>query len=129
MLAVDPARYLPSAAAALDDDDLDEIAALVLGESRLPAALAVLRRAIDGCPSPRRRRMLLLAVALLRSDEALELLFGYVARASEATAVHAVEALAVHRHSPAVAERLRALATRSRKVKATIARIFDRDDG
>lgn len=101
--------YLPVVAAALRDASapVAEAAALALGESRLREALPILKEALDGARRDSERRSLLTAIALLRSDEAIDLLVSLVEKAPEAAAATALAALALHRHDPRIAERVR----------------------
>lgn len=106
LLRVDARRYLPVVAAALSgkSEPIAEAAALALGESRLREALPLLKEALDRASGEHQRHSVLTAVALLRSDEAVELLLSLVEKAAEAQAVAALAALALHRHDPRIAE-------------------------
>ncbi len=107
LLRIDPRRYLPVVSGALHGgvDATAEAAALALGESRLPEALPILKQALDAAFAPGERRSFLVAIAILRTDAAIDLLFALVAEAPEAQAAAALEALALHRHDPRIAER------------------------
>jgi HEAT repeat protein len=109
LLRLDARPYLPVVAAALrhESEPVAEAAALALGESRLREALPILKDALDGARGERERRSLLTAISLLRSDEAIELLVSLVEKRPEAEAAAALEALALHRHDPKIAERTR----------------------
>jgi HEAT repeat protein len=109
LLRLDPRRYLAVVAAALEGEmeAVGEAAALALGESRLREALPILERALAGAEGARDRRNVLMAIALLRSDEAIALLVSLVEKAPEAQAAAALGALALHRHDPKIAERAR----------------------
>ncbi len=52
---------------------------------------------------------LLLGIALLRSDEALDFLTDMVSRSPEPQAAEALSALALHRHDDALVARVRAI--------------------
>lgn len=95
------ARFLDSA-----DEALAEAAALALGGSRLKSAFAVLRAASERLVGPS-RRVLLLAIALLRDDEAWRWLLDLVANDSIAAATDAIHALAAFRHDAELCARLR----------------------
>jgi HEAT repeat protein len=112
LLRLDARRYLPVAAAALraGGPGADAVA-LALGESRLREAFPVLKDALLGPVGVREQGTLLMAIALLRSDEAIDLLVSRVAEAKEAEAVAALAALALHRHDPKIAARARDAAT------------------
>jgi len=120
LLRIDPRRYLPVVTTALAPEDtspknpeppkppaeeIAEAAALALGESRLPEAFAILKKALDGeACAP---RSVLMAIALLRSDEALALLFGVLEDGPEGQAAAALAALALHRHDEKIVARAR----------------------
>jgi hypothetical protein len=113
-----PARSLEFAAEWLDDDARGETAALALGESRLEGAFPVLARWIEGAPG--RARVGSLALALMRSDAANDLLVERIRVGSVTDAVAAIRALATFKDS--TAERVRAAASkrREREVKAAL---------
>lgn len=108
LLRLSPQRYLPVVAAVLrgDDEARAEAAALALGESRLREALPLLEEALGGA-GPRGQQSVIMAIALLRSDEANARLLALVEKGPEKQAAAAIDALALHRHDPAVAERVR----------------------
>jgi HEAT repeat protein len=110
LLRLDVDRYLPTVAKYLGDDDarLVELAALALGESHAAPAFPALRDALDTVPRSAVATVLL-ALALLRRDEGTTHLLETVERATPAVAALAVEALALHKHDEAVAERVRSL--------------------
>ena len=128
LLRLDPRRYLPMVAAALraGEGAGAEAAALSLGESRLPEALPILREALGSAVAPDRRKSLLIAIAISRSDEAIDLLTKLVAEGPEGQAAAALEALALHRHDPRIAERAEkaALSRGSAKVLAALREHF-----
>jgi HEAT repeat protein len=128
LLRLDPRRYLPVVARALRGGEgaPTEAAALALGESRLPEALPVLRGALASAAAPAARRSLLVAIAISRSDEAIDLLVKLVTDGPEAHAAAALEALALHRHDTRVAERATsaALSRGSKKIEAALREHF-----
>jgi HEAT repeat protein len=109
-----PSRYLRLASEYLDGDDLDvaEIAALALGEWRDPSALPLLRRALEGRRAGRFTASVLVAIAMLRTDDAPEHLLLVLEGAAEPIAKQALDALAVHAHVPRVAMRVREIVER-----------------
>jgi len=111
LLAVNP-DALPLVAGFLGDEDtaLAEQAALAIGESRLDGAFEALSAFVAAEPLRDRRKVALVAIALLRRDVALDYLLGHVAGSDVATAKAAVEALAIYRHDPRVRERVIAAA-------------------
>jgi hypothetical protein len=97
------ARFLDDA-----DETICELAALALGESRVPAALGYLQAAWDGVlPSAAFRRALIRAAAMHRSDDAFAWLLTLLADADARMAEHIVEVLAIYRHNESLAERVR----------------------
>jgi HEAT repeat protein len=113
LLEVAPDTAPAFAAACLDDPDpiVAELAALALGESRLDAAVALLRARWEATPFRRPRdRMLLRAAVLARSDAAFDWLLGLVADADGATAAFVVTEMAVYRGNAALRARLHAAA-------------------
>lgn len=105
------------------DDALAEAAALALGGSRLKPAFAVLRDASESLVGGASRRVRLLAIALLRDDEAWTWLLAIVEDESIAAATDAIHALAAFRHDTELCTRLRAAI--ARRGDATLARIAD----
>ncbi len=96
------------------DAAIAEAAALALGDSRLQEALPALREAAERPGNRDLRRTLLLAIALLRREPAIDYLLGRVADADAQTAADAAAALDMYRQDAVLQERLRrALAGRS----------------
>lgn len=114
LLRVDPDGSLAFVARRLEcaSAEVAELAALALGESQAPGAFAVLRGWFEGASSRDTRRIALVAIAFLRSDESLAFLLGLVADAALAAARHAIEALGVHRGRADVRERALAAVAR-----------------
>jgi HEAT repeat protein len=120
--AVEP--FLDSA-----DQDLRESAALAIGESRLPAAFEALRKRWEKQIVHRFGDPLLLAIALTRQPEALELLLSVVAKADEKAAADAVGAMSMYRGDDAVRSKIRAAAReRGGEVLAAFDEHFSADD-
>jgi HEAT repeat protein len=94
------------------DEALAEQAAVALGESRQAAAFPILREELERAAQASRRRVLLTALMLLRSDEAQDFVLGQLADAPPATAMLAVDALAIFQHDPALRARMLELARR-----------------
>jgi HEAT repeat protein len=109
LLRLAPAASLPLVARFLDDDDpqVQELAAIALGSSRLPSAFDVLRDWWQRSASPDRRRTALTAIAMLRHDQPIDFLLSLVGEAIGPTARDAITALALYRHDPALVERVR----------------------
>jgi HEAT repeat protein len=89
------------------DEAVAEAAALALGDSRLESAFAVLREAYPATTSRALRRTLLLAIALLRRESALDYLLDLARNAEAAASADAVAALAMYEQDPKLQERLR----------------------
>jgi HEAT repeat protein len=106
-----PTTALPFVASFLDTPDLRDLAALALGESRHPAALALLKEKIDATLIADHRAPYLTAIGLLRLQSAVNYLLEQIESADAHTAALAVAALKPHRHDDRVAQRVRALAT------------------
>ena len=87
-------------------DEIRERAALALGESRLAAAFPILREAWVGTAQASRRRTLLLSIAMLRLDEAVEFLISRVAEDREAAAGDALAALGLYGRDETVRRRV-----------------------
>jgi hypothetical protein len=111
LLSAAPEESLEFVAGFLDSNDanLQELAALSLGESRVPEALDCLQ-STWGEPVLIRpfHRILLRAVALHRSDVALGWLVSMIEQSSPATAAEALSALSVYTHNSALSERIKA---------------------
>jgi HEAT repeat protein len=114
------AQYLRS-----DSDEVRERAALALGESRLAAAFPVLREAWEQTAQAERRRVLLLSMAMVRLDEAVEFLMGRVAEDREPAAADALAALALYGRDEAVRKRVEELV--ARRASAGLREAFERE--
>ena len=113
-------RSLAFVAELLDARDaaLREVAAIALGESRLPAAFEPLRAATERAALPEERRSLLLGLSLLRSEQAHAFLLASIGDDPEPVARLAIEALAVFRHDEALRDQVLARAARSAMLAA-----------
>ena len=87
-------------------EEIRERAALALGESHLAAAFPVLREAWVETAQAARRRTLLLSIAMLRLDEAVEFLMVRLAEDREAAAGDALAALAPYGRDQSVRKRV-----------------------
>ncbi len=88
------------------DEPMREIAAMALGESRRDDALDELFRALDDEVLSPRRALLLRAVAMHRSDRALEKLLAIIAAGARPDAEAAIEALAFRALEPGLHDRV-----------------------
>jgi HEAT repeat protein len=115
LLALDPSGGMEFAAGFLQRErpEVAEAAALALGGSRVKAALPVLTAWWERAFDPTLRQNALLAIAMLKHDEALQYLLAHVAEAAPMHARHAVQALALYRHDARLRARVeQALAAR-----------------
>lgn len=110
MMKCNPERSLPFVARFLEHKSLDvaESAALAIGSSREPEAFEILKRHYEAHITPERRDILLLPIALIRSDNALNFLLGVVREAHAATTERALKALAIFRAEEAARNAIRA---------------------
>jgi HEAT repeat protein len=90
-----------------DDPEVAEAAALALGESRLKGALAILKDAWQQTFSAQLQSTLLVAMALLRQDEAIAFLLSLIAGEKMRSARAAISALATFRHDESLVEQVR----------------------
>lgn len=112
MLRIAPDGSTPFVGRFLDGDDrvLAESAALALGESRAPAALAALRSWWNRVHDPDLARTALVAIAMQRSDDAIEWLLELVGREPGPVARDAISAFEMYRGEEAMARRVRDVA-------------------
>jgi hypothetical protein len=108
LLQLEPRESLDFVAGYLDaaDPDVCEAAALALGESKAEAALGVLKAHFQRSPSPELRKVILLAIALMRREEALDFLVSLVAEGGQPTAAAAIAALATYRQDERIRRRV-----------------------
>ena len=109
LLRLDPEPCAAFVGGFLDspDGDLRESAALALGESRLPEALAELRRCWDAAPYKDTATLVMLKGAVLhRSEAAFDWLIGLAADGERRIAERLVRDLAVYRGNARLRQRL-----------------------
>lgn len=99
LLKLAPQQSIPFVSEFLSDTNqqVQELGALVLGESRQPEALGSLQNWWQGVQDPELRITGLLAMAMLRTDEAFQFLLALVADGSDQTAQEAIQALEIYR--------------------------------
>lgn len=121
LLAIEPERSLPFVAEFLHRDDaaLVEQAALALGGSHLDEAFALLRECWEANGDLALRRPLILAIALLRSDEAFQYLLQLMQDEGRTVAIMACEALAIFSSDARRREQVSAAVERLRDAKVT----------
>ena len=127
LLRLAPAPSLEFVAGFLrgESDEIAEAAAFALGESHLAAAFPLLRQAWDEIALGERRRTLLLAMAMLRLDEALEFLLVRVNEDSERAASDAVAALGMYARDEAIRARVEECV--AKRGSAALRAAFDRE--
>jgi hypothetical protein len=98
LLTLAPAKSLPFVATYLEDDEaISEAAMLALGATRRADAFEVLKQAWERPLSPELRRTLLLSIATLRLQEALDFLIATITEGPQQAAVDAIAALGLYR--------------------------------
>jgi hypothetical protein len=127
LLRLAPAESIEFVATFLNSgsDEIAERAALALGESRLAAAFPLLKEAWEQTAQATLRRTLLLAIAMLRQDEAVEFLLARLAEDSEKSALDALAALALYSRDDSVRSRIQAIL--ERRKSAGLQRAFDKE--
>jgi HEAT repeat protein len=88
------------------EEAVAEAAALALGDSRLESAFPVLRDAYQRSHGRPLRRSLLLAIALLRREIAIDYLLDLVQNGADQASADAIAALAMYEKDPNLQERL-----------------------
>jgi hypothetical protein len=108
LLAAAPDRSLSLVAGFIDSEDIAvaEAALLALGSSRLPEALSLLKAKWERTASGPLRRIVLLAMAMVRSDPAIEFLLALLADCTPTMAKDVIAALAFFRNNEKVRSRV-----------------------
>lgn len=121
LLSLAPEVGLPRLTTVLRGEDAEtrELAALALGQSNRADALDVLITALDVAGTSRNREPLFKAVALHRSDRAINVLLELLGSETQADAQAALEALATRRFEPGVRSKVEA------RVNSTLRRLFN----
>jgi HEAT repeat protein len=114
LLSAAPERSLPFVGSFIDSEDTDlaEAALLALGSSRLPGALNLLTSKWERAAAGPVRKMVLMAIAMVRSDAAIEFLLEVLAESSSAIAKDVIAALALFRDNERVRGQVESLITR-----------------
>ncbi len=114
LLSIEPQRSVDFVGGYLHSrpEEVIECAALALGESRLPAAVSPLQKAYESHVSRPLRKTFLLALAMLRKDEALEFLLRRLEQQSENPANDALAALNLYRGDAGVMQRAREIVSK-----------------
>ena len=131
LIAADPSTSIPFVGEFLQssNDEIAEGAALALAESRRPEALELLKKHWPRARSQSLESVLLLAIAITRLPAGIDFLLDVLADGSPATAMSALAALAIHRHNPAVRDRVAAVIAKKKTpgVKERFEREFGKD--
>jgi len=99
LLKLAPEQSLPFVAQYLDlEQPSSEMAALALGESQLEAAFPILQQSWEHSHLADYRRTALMAIAMLRHDQAIGFLLELIATGSLPDATNALQALKVYRN-------------------------------
>lgn len=111
LLAGAPERSLPLVAGFTDSKEtaVAEAALLALGSSRLPEALDLLKARLEKTTGSPLRKRCLLAIAMIRSDAAIEFLLALLADCTATMALDAISALALFRNNEKVRSRVESL--------------------
>ena len=107
------------------NDEIAEGTALALAESRRPDAFEILKKHWPKARHDELQSVLLLAIAITRLPAAVDFLLSVLADQSETAASAALAALAIHRHNPAVKDRVAAIV--AAKGTAALRDRFDRE--
>ncbi|MEO0536880.1 MAG: HEAT repeat domain-containing protein [Cyanobacteria bacterium P01_A01_bin.123] len=99
LLKMAPQQSFPLVAPFLEgfEPAICELAALALGEARIPEAFAAIKRAWQRAHESELRQNLLLAIATLRTDDAIQFLTGLIERGNLEDAKGAIAALRIYR--------------------------------
>jgi HEAT repeat protein len=108
LLAAASERSLPLVASFIESEDVAvaEAALLALGSSRLPGALDVLTAKWERTAGGPLRKVIFLAIAMIRSDAAIEFLLSLLADCAPSTANDVIAALAFFRNNEKVRARV-----------------------
>lgn len=104
LLKLDPDPSLSFVAEFLNSqpEQICEMAALALGESRLEAAFPILQNFWQHSPQQNFRRIGLMAIAMLRHDQAIDFLLSLIANGCRPDAQDALLALQMYQQEPAL---------------------------
>src|SRR5262249_53069881 len=106
-------------------EEIAEGAALSLAESRRADALEILKRHWPKSRPGSLQNVLLLAIAITRLPAGVDFLLEVLAASDESAGPAALSALAIHRHNPAVRDRVAAIV--AKKHDAELRKRFDKE--
>lgn len=126
LLAMEPQKSLSFVAGFLDSAEaaIPEAAAMALGGSRALAAFETLRKRWEKGASGDFRSALLLGIALIRQEPALQFLLGLITDRDTTTAGDAVTALAIYREDEQIRSRVAAAVAEKPDLRETFERRF-----
>lgn len=129
LLAAAPERSLPLVAGFIDSEELHsenqavaEAALLALGSSRLPEALDLLKTKLERTAGGPLRKTVLLAIAMIRSDAAIDFLLALLAEGTPTMAKDVMVALAFFRANETVRSRVESVI--ARRDEKSVSEIF-----
>jgi hypothetical protein len=124
LLAAAPERSLSLIAGFIDSEDIAvaEAALLALGSSRLPEALGLLKARWERTAGGPLRKIVLLAIAMTRSDAALEFLLALLAECPPAVAKDVIAGLALFRNNERVRSQVESVV--ARRNEKSVSEIF-----
>lgn len=127
LVSADSAASVPFVGQFLESssEEIAEGAALALAESRRADALEILKRHWPKTRTESLQNVLLLAIAITRLPAGVDFLIEILAAADESAAPAALSALAIHRHNPAVRDRVAAIVAKRRD--AELQKRFDKE--
>jgi hypothetical protein len=128
LLSLDPAGSVEFVARFLNSstEGIGEQASLALGESHLAAAFPILREAWERGGTAEQRRTLLVAIAMLRIDDALEFLLDRLCTEAVRVAADALAGLAFYARDEAIGARIEEI-IRQRDDGGALEAIFARE--
>jgi hypothetical protein len=124
LLAAAPERSLPLVAGFIDSGDIAvaEAALLALGSARLPEALDLLKGKWERTAGGPLRKIVLLAIATIRSDAAIEFLLALLGECTPTMAKDVITALAFFRNNEKVRGRVESVI--ARRNETSVSEIF-----
>ncbi len=86
-------------------EPVQELAAIALGEARIPEAFVAIKQQWQRTRNPDLRQSFLLSIATLRTEESIDFLLGLIERSNSQDAKDAAIALHIYRHTPDIRQR------------------------
>jgi HEAT repeat protein len=119
LLAISPEPSLAFVGGFLEDGNVTvcEAAAVALGESQLEGAFEILKMGLENVLDSGLRRIEMLAMAMLRDEEAIEFLLTILAEEPQSTAEDALFALEMYRDERAIWNRVEKITSTRKDIK------------